>query len=104
MSAAEQSAQTEPAIEDAATGAPDDANDLRGFHFRRLMGKPLTWSLIGALTSIVAGVAGAVFLGAGDRRRRRRRRPAARAADRLRDRRLARRGRLLRGLRASSAA
>ena len=26
---------------------PDDANDLRGFHFKRLMRKPLTWILIG---------------------------------------------------------
>ena len=25
---------------------PDDANDLRGFHFKRLLGKPLTWILL----------------------------------------------------------
>ena len=26
-----------------ATALPDDADDLRGFHFKRLLGKPLTW-------------------------------------------------------------
>jgi hypothetical protein len=41
---------------------PDDANDLRGFHFRRLMRKPLTLILITAL-AIAAGVAAAVLLG-----------------------------------------
>jgi hypothetical protein len=41
---------------------PDDANDLRGFHFKRLMGKPLTWILIGAL-ALIAGVAGAAVIG-----------------------------------------
>jgi hypothetical protein len=41
--------------------APDDANDLRGFHFRRLLGKPVTWVLT-AIAVIAAGVAGAVFL------------------------------------------
>jgi hypothetical protein len=41
---------------------PDDANDLRGFHFKRLMGKPLTWILIGAL-ALIAGVAGAAAIG-----------------------------------------
>jgi hypothetical protein len=43
--------------------APDDANDLRGFHFRRLLGKPLTWILIAAFV-LAAGIAGAVYLGA----------------------------------------
>src|SRR3954447_15245151 len=42
---------------------PDDANDLRGFHFRRLLGKPLTWIVI-AIFVLVAGIAGAVYLGA----------------------------------------
>jgi hypothetical protein len=42
---------------------PDDANDLRGFHFRRLMGKPLTWIVI-AIFVAVAGVATAIYLGA----------------------------------------
>jgi hypothetical protein len=41
---------------------PDDANDLRGFHFKRLMRKTLTLVLIAAFT-IAAGVAGAVFVG-----------------------------------------
>jgi hypothetical protein len=42
--------------------APDDANDLRGFHFKRLMAKPLTLILIGAL-AIAAAIAGAVLVG-----------------------------------------
>jgi hypothetical protein len=42
--------------------APDDANDLRGFHFRRLLRKPLTWILT-AIFILAAGVAGGVFLG-----------------------------------------
>ncbi|MGN6255533.1 MAG: hypothetical protein ACTHO8_11230 [Solirubrobacterales bacterium] len=54
-------AATEEAHEAAAT-APDDADDLRGFHFRRLMRKPLTWTLIGAF-AIAAGVAGAALVG-----------------------------------------
>lgn len=37
----------------APPAAPDDANDLRGFHFRQLIGKPLTLVLIGALTILV---------------------------------------------------
>lgn len=46
----------------AAANAPDDANDLRGFHFKRLMRKPLTWVLIGAFV-LAAGVAGAALIG-----------------------------------------
>ena len=46
----------------AAETAPDDANDLRGFHFKRLLRKPLTWVLIGALALIAAG-AGAALVG-----------------------------------------
>jgi hypothetical protein len=42
--------------------APDDANDLRGFHFKRLLGMTLTRVLIAAFT-IAAGIAGAVFVG-----------------------------------------
>lgn len=41
---------------------PDDANDLRGFHFKRLLGKPLTWALL-AIFAVAAGVAGAIFVG-----------------------------------------
>jgi hypothetical protein len=46
-----------------AEAAPDDANDLRGFHFKRLMSKPLTWIVI-AIFVVVAGIAAAVYLGA----------------------------------------
>lgn len=46
----------------AAETAPDDADDLRGFHFKRLMRKPLTWIPIGALV-LIAGVAGAALVG-----------------------------------------
>jgi hypothetical protein len=41
---------------------PKDANDLRGFHFRRLLAKPLTWVLI-AIDVAAVGVALAVFVG-----------------------------------------
>lgn len=41
--------------------APDDANDLRGFHFRRLLRKPLTWVLLGLETVVVGGVCGALI-------------------------------------------
>lgn len=46
----------------AAEAAVDDADDLRGFHFKRLMRKPLTWILIGVLV-IAAGAAGAAIVG-----------------------------------------
>jgi hypothetical protein len=46
----------------AAATPPDDADDLRGFHFKRLLRKPLTWILIGALASIAA-VAGMALVG-----------------------------------------
>lgn len=54
-------ATTEEAQAAAAT-APDDANDLRGFHFRRLLRKPLTVVLIVVFTMIV-GSAAAVLIG-----------------------------------------
>lgn len=41
---------------------PDDANDLRGFHFRRLLGKPLTWIAI-AIAVAAGGAGGAVLAG-----------------------------------------
>jgi hypothetical protein len=44
----------------ATVAAPDDANDLRGFHFKRLMRKPLTLVLIGALALIFGAVLGGV--------------------------------------------
>jgi hypothetical protein len=46
----------------APSQLPDDANDLRGYHFKRLMGKPLTWILIGAVV-VIAGVVGAAVIG-----------------------------------------
>jgi hypothetical protein len=46
----------------ATSGLPDDADDLRGFYFRELLRKPLTKVLL-AIEVVVAGVAGAVFLG-----------------------------------------
>jgi hypothetical protein len=42
---------------------PDDADDLRGFHFKRLLGKATTWVAI-AVFVLAAGIAGAAFLGA----------------------------------------
>lgn len=54
----------QPPVEEViATGVPDDANDLRGMHFSRLMRKPLTFILIAALTAIVF-VACLVFVSA----------------------------------------
>jgi len=47
---------------DGAAGPPDDADDLRGFYFRELLGKPLTWVLIG-LEVLTVGVLVAVFVG-----------------------------------------
>ena len=47
----------------AGEGGPDDANDLRGFHFRRLLGKPSTW-IATAVFVLAAGIAAAVYLGA----------------------------------------
>jgi hypothetical protein len=46
----------------AAPTAPDDANDLRGAHFKRLLGKGLTLVLIAAF-AIAAGIAGAALVG-----------------------------------------
>ena len=54
---------TQPVLEEAVpTGVPDDANDLRGYHFSRLMRTPLTLILIGSLTLIV-GIACAIAVG-----------------------------------------
>ncbi|HEX5592741.1 MAG TPA: hypothetical protein VFX35_05280 [Solirubrobacterales bacterium] len=54
-------ATTEEAHAAAAT-PPDDADDLRGFHFKRLLRKPLTWILIGVF-ALVAGIACAALIG-----------------------------------------
>jgi hypothetical protein len=43
--------------------AAGDANDLRGFYFRRLLGKPVTW-IVMAVFVLAAGSAGAIYLGA----------------------------------------
>jgi len=51
-----------PAVQ-AAPQAPDDADDLRGVHFRRLLGKPATWVTIGIL-AVAAGTACAIFVAA----------------------------------------
>ncbi len=50
-------AAPEPGATEAAPAAavPEDANDLRGFHFRRLMGLQRTWWLIG-LPALVLGI------------------------------------------------
>jgi hypothetical protein len=41
--------------------APQDADDLRGFHFKRLMSRPVTWVVIGILV-LAAGLACALLL------------------------------------------
>jgi hypothetical protein len=46
----------------ADSATPDDANDLRGFHFRRLLRKPVTWVAI-AIAVVAAGIAGAALVG-----------------------------------------
>jgi hypothetical protein len=38
-----------------SAAVPDDANDLRGYHFRQLLGTPKTWILIGG-AAVVLGV------------------------------------------------
>ncbi len=52
----------EQTVAAADAAAPDDANDLRGFHFKRLLGKTLTLVLIAVFT-VAAGIAGAVLVG-----------------------------------------
>ncbi len=46
-----------------ATAPPDDANDLRGYHFRQLLSSKLTWTLILGFT-VAAGIAAAIYVGA----------------------------------------
>jgi hypothetical protein len=48
--------------EAAPASAPNDANDLRGFRFKQLIRKPLTWILI-AVFILVAGGVCAAFVG-----------------------------------------
>jgi hypothetical protein len=49
---------TPTAFDATTTGVPDDANDLRGYHFKRLMAKTLTVALLGSLTLIAFIVGG----------------------------------------------
>jgi hypothetical protein len=55
--------QTRPEVEAETTGLPTDANDMRGYHFGRLMRTPLTLILIAMLTAVVF-VACLIFIGA----------------------------------------
>jgi hypothetical protein len=48
-------------LSEPAAAGPDDADDLRGFHFRQLLGRPATLIAV-AVAVIAAGVAGAAFL------------------------------------------
>jgi len=54
---------TAPPPQAPSEGLPDDANDLRGFHFRRLLGKPTTW-IATVVFVLAAGIAAAIYLGA----------------------------------------
>lgn len=47
-----------------ALAAPEDADDLRGHHFKQLLRKPLTAALVAA-TAIVAAIVGAAIVGPG---------------------------------------
>jgi hypothetical protein len=51
--------EAEPVAAAAPIAVPDDADDLRGYHFKRLLGQGRTWWLIG-LPALVLGVVGAV--------------------------------------------
>jgi hypothetical protein len=50
-----------PAAPEDTAQVLDDANDLRGHHFKLLLGKPLTWVLV-LSAALVGGIAGAAFL------------------------------------------
>jgi len=57
-----------PAADNSTAGTsaePDDANDLRGYHFRELLGKTKTWVFLGGgsvlIGAIVAAAAGPVI-------------------------------------------
>jgi hypothetical protein len=47
--------ESEPTPPPAGPGLPEDADDLRGAHFRELMGSTLTWALLGG-GSLILGV------------------------------------------------
>jgi len=61
MSREEATAAAEEAPGHPAGNLPDDADDLRGFYFRLLLGRPLTWIAIG-LFAVAAGVAGSLLV------------------------------------------
>ena len=48
--------------DEPTTATPDDADDLRGYHFRELLHKPLTWVLVGG-GSLALGVVLLLALG-----------------------------------------
>jgi len=50
-------------VSEDAMNVPEDANDLRGFHFKQLLRRPVTWLVI-AIFVLVVGIATAVYLGA----------------------------------------
>lgn len=57
MATPEQREQSDPVVTEAvATGVPDDANDLRGHHFKRLLRMPVTLIVLGSLALIVGVV------------------------------------------------
>lgn len=62
----QQAAAAAPASTPPAEATPgkviDDANDLRGFHFKRLMRRKLTWFLIGGF-AIAAAIGAALAVG-----------------------------------------
>jgi hypothetical protein len=45
-------------------GAPDDADDLRGYHFKRLLSQKSTWIVIAVLMIVAGAAAGIYFKGA----------------------------------------
>jgi hypothetical protein len=48
--------QAAPSAPAKAAAEPDDANDLRGYHFRELLHKPLTWILVGGGSLLLGGI------------------------------------------------
>jgi hypothetical protein len=48
--------------EQGANAVPDDANDLRGFHFRRLLRRPATW-IVTPIAVVAAAGGGAALVG-----------------------------------------
>jgi hypothetical protein len=62
VSPPEESATAPAPPPEAAPALPDDADDLRGHHFRRLLSSTVTWVLI-AIAVLAAGIACAAFVG-----------------------------------------